>query len=73
MINQIQSQKITRSKYCGTLRLEVQTDHAIPAVRPDIILVDKNNRTATRIYIDVVIPADKNSVEKIKICRNTRT
>ena len=35
---------------------EIRTDRVIPARRPDIVVVNKSNRTATSI--DVVVPSD---------------
>ena len=37
---------------------EIRTDRVIPARRPDIVVLNKTNRTAT--IIDIAVPSDRN-------------
>ena len=41
---------------------EIRTDHVIPARRPEIVVLGKNNRTVH--IIDLAVPADGNIEEK---------
>ena len=53
---------IENNKYKILWDFTIQTDNYITARRPDIVLVDKNNKTCQ--FIDVACPGDK----KVKNC-----